>query len=153
MGSLYHLASCVKGTFDSETKSLFWSRLMKRDVWHTNLSNEVLLDMIKALAMIETDRNLLPQCTPRTLLSHLEWSPSSCGCLGTCGDSLESREHLLLSHLEETLSSSFKNIGIWKRHAIVVAIVGHSTVFCGQFDSFELPLIQHKSVYNDNSKG
>ena len=31
---------------------------MKRYVWrHTNLSNEVLLDMIKALAMIETDRN------------------------------------------------------------------------------------------------
>ena len=26
--SLYHLASCVKGTFDSETKSLFWSRLL-----------------------------------------------------------------------------------------------------------------------------
>ena len=28
VGSLYHLASCVKGTFDSETKSLFWSRLL-----------------------------------------------------------------------------------------------------------------------------
>ena len=28
VGSFYHLASCVKGTFDSETKSLFWSRLL-----------------------------------------------------------------------------------------------------------------------------
>ena len=28
MGSLYHLASCVKGASDSETKGLFWSRLM-----------------------------------------------------------------------------------------------------------------------------
>ena len=26
--SLYHLASCVKGASDSETKSLFWSRLL-----------------------------------------------------------------------------------------------------------------------------
>ena len=25
---MYHLASCVKGTSDSETKSLFWSRLI-----------------------------------------------------------------------------------------------------------------------------
>ena len=30
VGSLYHLASCVKGTFDSEIKSLFWSRLLKQ---------------------------------------------------------------------------------------------------------------------------
>ena len=30
VGSLYHLASCVKGINDSETKSLFWSRLMSR---------------------------------------------------------------------------------------------------------------------------
>ena len=28
VGSLYPLASCVKGGSDSETKSLFWSRLM-----------------------------------------------------------------------------------------------------------------------------
>ena len=28
LGSLYHLASCVKGGSDSETKSLIWSRLM-----------------------------------------------------------------------------------------------------------------------------
>ena len=28
MGSLYPLASCVKGGSDSETKSLFWSRLV-----------------------------------------------------------------------------------------------------------------------------
>ena len=30
-GHFDHLASCVKGTFDSETKSLFWSRLVIND--------------------------------------------------------------------------------------------------------------------------
>ena len=36
MGSLYHLASCVKGTFDSETKSLFWSRLGVSQDYYSN---------------------------------------------------------------------------------------------------------------------